>query len=226
MRSIVLAEGVRDGLFHGVDLIENLLVEREAGGLEAFVEVLHARGANDGRGDEVVLFAPGDCHGGEAHAGILGNGLQPGGGFEAASIDEAGRHSLLPFVPMFQIGGESPAFRILLIEVLPGENASRQGRVGEEGDLFLTADLGQLALAAAIDETEIVLHRLVAAQTVDVGGPEALHETPRGFVAASEGASFALVNEFGEGLEDLLIAHPVIWPVGLIEDRCGPSAIS
>ena len=165
-----------------------------------------------------MLLAPGDGEGDDADAEFIGDLFEAGGGFEGAFVDEALGHAVLACAAVDEVIGEAGSGGMAVAGVVfAGEDATAEGGVGEEADVFLAADLGELAFAASVDEGEVVLDGVVSGESVGFGLPEAFHDAPGGFVAAADDADFAGGDEFGEGAEGFFVAHAVIGPVGLVE---------
>lgn len=164
-----------------------------------------------------MLFAPGGGEGNDIDAELGGDLLEAVRGFEGAIVDETEGHAFLAFAAVDEVVGETGAIGSGAVIVFAREDAATEWGVGEQADVFLTADLGELALAAAIDEGEIVLHCVVSGEAVVFGLPEAFHEAPRSFITAPDDTDFAGGDEFREGTERILVSHAVIGPMGLIE---------
>src|SRR5690606_23693893 len=143
-----------------VDAVHHFGSEDEVGGLQAFLELFEGGGAEDGRGDEVVLLAPGEAKGHEAESGFVGEILERRDGGEALFVDEAPGHDLLTLTAVLDIVGEAGAFREGTVEVFAGADAAAERRVGKQADFFAAADFDELVLEAAVKDGEVVLNRL------------------------------------------------------------------
>lgn len=213
----VFGHGVGDFFVDLVDLGQSIVVENEVGGGEGGFELLDGICADDGGGDEVILFAPGGGEGNDIDAEFGGDLLEAVRGFEGAIVDEAAGHAFLPFATVDEVVGETGASGSGAVIVFAREHPATQWGVGEEAHVFLTTHLSEFALTAAVDEGKIILHRVVSGEAVVFRLPETLHEAPRGFIAASDDADFACSDEFREGAERILVSHAVVRPVSLIE---------
>ena len=132
-----------------VDLGEDFGAEHEVGGEKVFLELRHAGGAEDGRGDEVLLFAPRQTQGNEAEPDLGREHPQGIHGREALLVDEAMSHLALAFAVAGQVAGEAGAFGEAAVIVFAGADATAKRRVGQAGDFFAAADVGELVLEAA-----------------------------------------------------------------------------
>ena len=131
-------------------------------------------------------------------------------------VDEAAGHAGLA-AAHFEILGKARAFGAGAAVVLAREHAAADGRIGDQADTFLAADLCQFILEAAVVEAEVVLDRLVARGTNCLRGFDRLHQAPRGLIRAAENAHFAGTDQLVERFHGLLVGGVMVGPVGLVE---------
>lgn len=211
----VLPHRVADLGAHFVDFGEDFGAELEPCGGKDGVELAGIAGSDDGGGDEVMLLAPSGGEGGGVDAGFFTDGYEAAGAFEGVLVDEAGGHGCLARAGL-EVGGVAGVVGDAVV-VFAGEDASCEGGVGEEADLFATADFGEVVFATAVVEGEVVLNGVVAGVAVGVGGPEAFHDAVAVVVAEADGAHFSLADEVVEFFEGVFGAHAVVGPVNLVE---------
>ena len=140
-------------------------------------------------------------------------------------VNEALGHHCLP-TPHLDIPGEARTVRCLTVVVLAGQDSTGEGRVGNQAHALMTTSLGEFILEAPIEQTEIVLNRLVARHAKSTGSLETLHQSPARLVAATDDSPLSGAHEPVEGLDGLVVGDPVIGPMCLIQiDIVGAQAL-
>mmetsp|Transcript_11090 Transcript_11090/g.26312 ORF Transcript_11090/g.26312 Transcript_11090/m.26312 type:complete len:228 (+) Transcript_11090:323-1006(+) len=162
------------------------------------LELVHACCTDDCGGHKPTAVAPSQCELRGRQAVLLSNlGILD---------DRLADHRLLVagHVPWEDV---EPRLLRVAVDVLPGEDAARQRRVGEEADIAvgLGAGLGKVGLEWHPDDERVgVLNRHDRGEARGFCRPAELHHAPRRFVGHSDVANLSSLNELVQGHQLLL----------------------
>ena len=189
------------------------ILEHELGRIQAGAELVRVARPDNRSSDRLIRQDPcnGESH--EAHADLFGNGEEPIDGVE------------LPVVPIAALihpagvaeGETTPFRRRIVATVLPGQEATGDGVVGDDPDALLTAEREHLTLYLAEQQVVARLHRVEPGQPERLAAPDGADQLVGEEIRTPDVADLALMDEIVERAERLVDRGLCIEPMQLIE---------
>src|ERR1700729_1653541 len=196
-----------------VQLVFQVVIEREFGGGQAGVELLGAACPDDGRRDGLIRQYPGDREGHEAHPSFLRQLAQHFDGVELAIVPVA----VLVGLRGAAEGEASTFWRRRSPGVLARQQPAGDGVVGNDADTFLAAEREHLPLDLAEEQVIAGLDGVEAGQVERLASADGSYQLIGQEVRAADVADLSLMDKVVEGAQRLVDRCFRVIPVKLVK---------